>query len=365
MMMLKQIESSTVVPTHVQLEVTWRCNWRCVHCYQDDHTVQELSLEHLQRLFEDLSASGTLHVIVTGGEPLVRKDIFQILHMIRQYGMGITLYTNGQLIDESCADNLSKLIAAAEITILAGDESIHDALSRVPGSYHRAMKAVDYLIHKKVDVVVKTPILRPAYHTLKNLEKTLMKKIGVQWHVDTEICRSYSGNPYPLKYKLNFKELQEFFRDFPRFNPQSGYTADPGIRKNMCLAGRKHCFIDAMGNVYPCLSFKSASDLHEPTDNPSPKLGNIIQERFSPIWESSQFLKTIRSSNPTDFETCGSCMANLDCKPCMALNYEEFTNLFLPASAVCNYTKAAVSLVDPTFVPASVLKEQSKFKKQN
>src|ERR1700680_30168 len=92
---------------HVQIEVTWRCNWRCVHCYQDDHYVEQFTIADLKSVFAQVSDCGAMHVIITGGEPLVRKDILEILDAARNQGLVVTLYTNGHRIDAPLARRLS------------------------------------------------------------------------------------------------------------------------------------------------------------------------------------------------------------------------------------------------------------------
>ncbi|WP_435009217.1 radical SAM protein [Tundrisphaera lichenicola] len=345
-------------PIHVQIEVTWKCNWRCVHCYQDDHSLQVLNLERLRDLARELAEMGTMHVIVTGGEPLVRSDIFPILESFRAQGLGLTLYTNGHKVTDEVADRLAGLISTAEISVLAGDEAVHDLLARVPGAFRRTIRAIEELSRRGVDVLVKTPLLRPGYSTLKALEGR-MQDLGVEWTVDPEISRSYSGEQFPLQYKLDFDEVRRFFADFPRFNPQAGYkpTTDPGVRLGMCLAARQFCFIDATGNVYPCLNFKSACDVREANGNEAAaRLGNILDQPFGRIWESSPMARAIRAATVSDFATCGGCKAHEGCRPCMALNYEEHGELFRPSQIVCRQTQAAASLTDPTFIPASQLR---------
>ena len=110
----------------------------------------------------------------------------------------------------------------------------------------------------------------------------------------------------------------------------------------LCLAGRNFCFIDAMGNVYPCLNFKSACDVIESTGRVADaKLGNALQAPFYEIWNHSQFLHDIRSSSIADFNVCTSCEGNQGCRQCMALNYEEHGKLFRPSKITCSLTKAA------------------------
>ena len=187
--MIRPHEPSGFVPVHVQIEVTWRCNWRCVHCYQDDHVAQRLDLARLRALFGEMAAAGTMHVIVTGGEPLARRDIFEILEAIRARGMGITLYTNGHLINANIAERLSAYVGSTEISVLAGEELVHDALTRVAGSFQRVMTAITELRRRNVGVIVKTPLMKPALGTMRALEQT-MDALGVEWHVDPEISRT-------------------------------------------------------------------------------------------------------------------------------------------------------------------------------
>src|SRR5215217_2962026 len=86
------------IPLYVQIELTWRCNWRCVHCYQDRHDLQILTTDQVKALIKELHDNGTMHIVITGGEPLLRKDIFEILEYIRSNDIIITLYSNGQVI---------------------------------------------------------------------------------------------------------------------------------------------------------------------------------------------------------------------------------------------------------------------------
>lgn len=356
MLMLRVTRPAKFIPIHVQIELTWRCNWRCVHCYQEDHKKENLTLERLRSLFEELATIGTMHIIITGGEPLLREDIFEILKSVRDNRMAISLYTNGYLINSEIADRLSKLIAVAEISLLAGDEKVHDKLSRVKGSFRHGLSSVKELKERGVDVVVKTPILKPAYHTLRDLEMLTMQ-LGAQWLADPEISRSYAGNTFPIRYQLNFNELQKFYSDFPQFNPQSNYGADLSAYQNFCLAARQYCFVDALGNMYPCLNFKSACDVQEKYGYPAfAKMGNILDSSFRQIWEESMLAKEIRAATRSNFSTCGKCRANAGCNLCIALNYEENGKMFHPAKTVCNFTKAAVWITNPTFIPASELK---------
>jgi radical SAM protein with 4Fe4S-binding SPASM domain len=327
-------------PYHVQVEVTWRCSWRCVHCYQDDHEVEALTRDDLTRLFDELVACGTLHVIITGGEPLVRRDMLDILRDARSRGLAITLYTNAHAITESVARELSRLIAVAEVSILAGTDEVHDALTRVRGSSRRAWAGIDAMTAAGIAVVVKTPLLAPAFKTLRELADRVAQR-RLEWNPDPDLSQSYAGDTYPLAYRLAPEDVEGFYRDFPRFNPTAvRLRNDPGAPRGMCLAGRQYAFIDARGNVYPCLSFKSAAD-RSPGHPHSPHLGNVRRQSFGTIWAHSAALAEIRAATRESFGRCATCTGT--CQPCMAASFEQSGDMFASATPVCELTARATA----------------------
>jgi radical SAM protein with 4Fe4S-binding SPASM domain len=345
--MLTDVSPPPGLLLHAQVEVTWRCNWRCVHCYQDDHTVERLTAPALRRLFGELAQAGALHVVITGGEPLVHPDIFEILASAREAGMVITLYTNGHKVDRAMARELGRLIGVAELSVLAGDDAIHDRLSKVRGSSRRMWQAVDNLLEEGVSVALKTPVLRPALGTLRSIEARALVR-GVPWTADPEISMSYAGQSYPLEYRMTPQETARFYADFPQFSREAGFNLDPGRRDGMCLAGRNYVFIDALGNAYPCLNFKSADDVLASRRLSSPaRLGNVLQQPFAEIWGDNPFVRAIRTVRRSDFTACGACHTDGSCSPCMALNYVEHADILTTSSRVEALHGAMAAGVDP------------------
>ncbi|MDO5757943.1 MAG: radical SAM protein [Rhodobacterales bacterium] len=325
-----------VSPVHVQIEVTWRCNWRCVHCYQDHHNVEALSTANLISLFDELEEAGTMHVILTGGEPLVRRDLFTLLEALAERRILTTLYSNGHRIDRAMAVKLADLVGAVELSLLAGDPSVHDTLSRVRGSHARVLNAARELRRAGIPVVLKTPIMREALASLKEIELFAME-IGADWNADTEISKSYDGASFPLEHSIDAAQARQFYEEYPQFNPVNGGGMDPGVVDGMCLAGRQYCFIDALGNVYPCLNFKAASDRAEASGElTSARMGNVLETSFDTIWFGAQSVQAIRDASRKTFGACEDCTHS--CTPCMALNYEETGELFRPAPSVCHKT---------------------------
>lgn len=252
-----------LVPINVQWEITQKCNWNCKFCYQDEHITEILGTDEIKKVLDDLSDLGTLKLIITGGEPLVRRDLFEIAYYAKSKGMVLCLYSNGEKIaDKNIAEKVSSLFAEVEISVLAGDPKVHDELSRKKGSWYKAIEGIKNLKKNGTKVIVKTPVTRKALPSMKKLESLLVHELGLEWNVDVDITPTYGGSNDPKKYELTFEEIQQFWRDFPQFSslfifPKDAANLDPKPDSTgLCRAGRNFCFIDARGNVYPCLQFK-------------------------------------------------------------------------------------------------------------
>jgi MoaA/NifB/PqqE/SkfB family radical SAM enzyme len=148
-------------PIGVKLELTHRCNLRCDFCYTDSprRTVEraaDLDDDSWRRIVEQAIELGVIEAVVTGGEPLLRKDlVLELLERLDSAGVGVALSTNGWFVDESVADRLSRLTSLiANVSVDGATPELHDAARGVPGSWRRAVRAIDLLLDRGIDVSV-------------------------------------------------------------------------------------------------------------------------------------------------------------------------------------------------------------------
>ncbi|MEE9523617.1 MAG: radical SAM protein, partial [Thermodesulfovibrionales bacterium] len=105
----KAVTGNKRVPVNATLELTYRCNNRCVHCYCNLPTgdkiarESELSLEEIEKIFDELKEMGCLWLLITGGEPLLRDDFSQVYLAAKSRGFLVTVFTNGILVDDEVA----------------------------------------------------------------------------------------------------------------------------------------------------------------------------------------------------------------------------------------------------------------------
>lgn len=133
-------------PQCVDIELTYRCNLRCRICPQELYKTQqgkktqngrEMDAQEMDRLFKDLAAMKVGYITLTGGEPLLHRDIFPIIHLARQNGLFVNILSNGMLLDDAMADELSRLGVGAMTLSLDGHQEVHDRIRGVKGSFSR------------------------------------------------------------------------------------------------------------------------------------------------------------------------------------------------------------------------------------
>ncbi len=127
--------------------VTRRCNLKCVHCYsgsEDRDYEDELSFEEGKALIDDLAEFGSPVILFSGGEPLVRRDILDLIRYAAEKGRRAVLSTNGTLITEALAGRLKELGLSYVGISLDGLEAVHDSFRGVQGTFVRVMRAIGY-----------------------------------------------------------------------------------------------------------------------------------------------------------------------------------------------------------------------------
>ncbi len=127
------------------VELTGRCNERCVHCYAESspEVHQELELGTVRAIVEDAAALGFTSVQLTGGDPLLHRHLLEVVRLVRDAGMAVEIYTNGlALKDELCAA-LAPHAPAFAFSFYSHDETRHDAITRSPGSQRRTLAAIE------------------------------------------------------------------------------------------------------------------------------------------------------------------------------------------------------------------------------
>ena len=134
------------LPISVHLDITYRCNERCVHCYLDHDDHGEMTTAEIIDVLEQLADAGVFFLSISGGEVLMRRDFFEIVERARQLLFNVKVKTNGVMIREKEAARLRQLgVEQVQISVYSHRPEVHDAITKLPGSLKRTIRAIRFL----------------------------------------------------------------------------------------------------------------------------------------------------------------------------------------------------------------------------
>jgi radical SAM protein with 4Fe4S-binding SPASM domain len=370
-------------PRLVYWEITKRCNLRCVHCRaipQECASPDELSLADGLRLIDGLRECGKLILVLTGGEPLLRSDVFDLAAYGVWRGLTMALATNGTLVTRTLAKQVVDAgFKRVSISLDGPDAETHDAFRRVPGAFDRAVDGFIHLKELGMSLQVNTTV---TLHNRERLEEIheLVRKLGADaWHLFLLVPVG-CGLEYAAAAQLTPRDYEEvlwWIDDLAQHEPiQIRATCAPhaqrirlqrqaletcpssvmtrlpepcggqereasatptqpsplkgegreGETRRGCLAGTGICFISHSGDVFPCGYLPVQA-------------GDVRQQRFSEIWEQAPVFAELRAPDRLHGK-CGACDYRVVCGGCRARAFGR-TGDILAEEPFCTYLPPA------------------------
>jgi len=210
---LQSTAATNRVPTAGTLELTYRCNNNCVHCYCNlpagDKTAreEELATEQVFEIVDQIAKEGCLWLLLTGGEVFLREDALEIIRYCKQAGLLVTIFTNGTLITPEVADFLAEWYPlAVEITLYGATKDTYERVTRVPGSFERCRQGVELLLGRHVPVKLKAVLLQENWHELEQMQQ-YAKERSLMFRYDAHIFPRSDGTQEPLAHRLTPEQV--------------------------------------------------------------------------------------------------------------------------------------------------------------
>ncbi len=320
------------IPLSVQLDLTYRCNERCIHCYLDHDDHGEMTTAEIKDLLDQMAEAGVFYLTISGGEILMRRDFFEILEHARARTFCVKLKTNGVLIRKKEAERLRALgVETVQISIYSHRPEVHDAITKMPGSFRQSIDAVRFLRTQGLTVTLANVLMVQNTHDYLGV-KALAAELDAKFTVDPTITPMMDGDRSILKLNMDQAALQEVFRNEDLVGNVEEFCAPPqGVDEEAldmlpCSAGHTACYVSPYGDVYPCVQF------------PLPT-GNVRRTRFVDIWRDSPQFKEVRSITLRDMPSCSKCAHGATCTRCPGLAYME-GNMRGPSSQDCEKSYA-------------------------
>lgn len=254
------------LPLDGSLELTERCNLRCLHCYINRPLAEreaaglELGTAELKRLIDEFAGAGCLWLLLTGGEPLARPDFLEIYDHAKRRGLLVTLFTNGTLVTPSLAAHLAEWAPfSVEVTLYGGTEGTYERVTGVPGSYRRCLRGIELLRGHGVALKLKTMVLTVNRHELAGM-RSFAEGLGVDFAFDPVLNFRLDGGAAPGRYRLTPEEAVSVDMGDPRrrrewreLHRRMGGARPDGEHLFSCGAGLRSFHVDAYGRLSPCL----------------------------------------------------------------------------------------------------------------
>lgn len=312
-------------------EVTRSCNLACAHCRAASSSApypNELTTGECFKVIDEIASFAKPIVILTGGEPLLRKDIFEIAKYGKEKGLTMVMAPNGTLLTE---DNVRKIVDSGikriSVSLDGPDEASHDDLRKVPGAFKRACEGLERAKEAGLEFQINSTITKRNVKLLPRLIE-LAKSLGARAHhifllVPTGRGKDMASEELsPSEYEETLKLLVEAKKTSPleirttcapHFNRillESHEASPSSLAGRGCMAGVSFCFISHVGGLQPCGYLEIAC-------------GNVRKETFKDAWLGSEVFNNIRDWSKYKGK-CGVCEFTAVCGGCRARAYAKY-----------------------------------------
>lgn len=348
-MMVEATLKKEFKPFLIAWNLTKRCNLKCEHCYlsageRDAGAIDELKTEECFKTIDEMVQVNPASILVlTGGEPLLRKDLPQLARYASEKGMMVVVGTNGTLLtDEKVRDLKQNGVMGVSISVDSLNRDNHDTFRRLPGALEGALQGIEACNRNGLQFQVHTTASSMNYQEIPTIMDYAYEKGAKVYNLFFLVCTGRGeemSDITPSQYETVLEYLVDVQKKYPGMlvrsrcaphfkriayekNPVSPVTKAQGYEGGGCLAGTHYCRITPEGNVTPC-PFMPIS------------VGNLRNNSFDDIWKTSSLFSDLRS--PVLKGKCGDCEYSELCGGCRARPFASHGD-YLDEDLWCQYT---------------------------
>ncbi len=331
------------VPVAGLLELTSRCNLRCVHCYlgpQEQHWAEarrrrELGKDKLLSIIDEIADAGCLYLGITGGDPMVHDHFAEVYRRACERGIRVNVLCNGILAKDAIVELFKEYPPLlVEVSLYGATRATYEAVTRVPGSYAKCLAGVRRLVDNGIRVQLKTVLIKLNSHEAQEMRQ-IARDLGLEFRVDSAIFPQLTDRAKePLDQRIPPADAVRLELADPRTLQAWSERIDlqplPSDNLYRCGAGVTGFYVDPFGYVSPCImTTNHRHSLHD--------------RSFASLW--ARELVQIRSTKPRAEYGCNSCEMQSACTSCPAFNYQENGQEDVKSEYVCETTRERWSLI--------------------
>jgi radical SAM protein with 4Fe4S-binding SPASM domain len=308
--------------TQFQIELTSRCNERCVHCYiPHENKIGDIDPMLFYNTLEQCRDMGILAITFSGGEPMLHPNFIEFLQKAKEYDFSINILSNLTLLnDEIIAEMKANRLSSVQVSLYSMDSDIHDSITQHPGSFQKTRDAILTLIKNDIPLQISCPVMKQNRKCYVDVAKWA-EDHKVRAVTDYIMMARYDHKTSNLDSRLSVEEVGDVINAIIENDPdykkrlveadfteveQRDLSDDPLC--GVCISSI--CMV-ANGNIYPCAGWQDYV------------CGNITEQPLKEIWENSPKVKYLRGLRKRDLPQCIDCIDQHFCAMCMVRNSNE------------------------------------------
>jgi radical SAM domain heme biosynthesis protein len=302
----------------IHIEIASACNERCMHCYIPHECKNNvINAALFYRIIEEGRKMNIIHVTLSGGEPLLHKDILGFLESCRKLELSVNVLSNLTLLTDDIISEMKKNpLLSVQASLYSMDAAVHDSITKLNGSFEKTKAAILRLCDEGIPIQISCPIIKQNKDSYVDvLHWGLAHNIAVA--AEPVIFASYDHSNSNLENRLSLEEVD----DVLTVQMQEGYAESickTAMDKEkltgndpICSICRYSFCVTAAGKVFPCAGWQNNV------------IGDLNHQTIQEIWETSQKIKDLREIKWSRFSQCLACNDRGYCTVCMMCNSNE------------------------------------------
>lgn len=306
--------------TNLHIEITSKCNERCVHCYiPHDNKISHIDSDLFYDILRQCKEMRLLHLTLSGGEPMMHRHFCDFLRKCKEYDFSVNILSNLTLLnDEIVTEMKTNCLLGVQVSLYSMDPNIHDEITKTKGSFERTKSAIMKLIENDIPLQISCPIMKQNKNCYDGVVDWA-KKHKIDVGDDYVIIAEYNHSTKNLSCRLSIDEVKEVIAKkiakdktyLEQIKKEAEKKSNIAPEDSVCSVCHSSICVADNGNVYPCAGWQDYI------------VGNVKKLSLKEIWDNSEKVQYLRSLTKRNFPKCIHCSEKDYCTMCMVRNANE------------------------------------------